>query len=261
MERLRAVALGAAMTAVAGIAAGCTAHAATPSAPADPAAQLAQAAGRLDGTNTFRLTVDTLIPQGSAASATSSPTGAPAAGPSKPVPTESVKMSGVWDIATRLARMDGTLNAVRTTILSSNGVEYVSLTPDVVGRSGKKWLKSDDSNATFGDFCDPHLVAQLLRAFHAVHEAGSRHLSGTIETAEADRHIADPNLVASLAGYPSVIRFDLFTDGSGAATRVLFTLSGPGAVTTGTAQLDAFGTTPAQVSVPTIDQVVQAPAG
>jgi hypothetical protein len=156
--------------------------------------------------------------------------------------------------------MDGTVNAVRTTILSASGVEYVSLTADVAGRSGKKWLKADDSDATFGDFCNPQLVAQLLRAYHAVHMVATGHLSGTIETAEADHTIADPNLVASLAGYPATIGFDLWTDGSGTPVRVLFTLRGTGAITTGTAQLDAFGTAPAQVSVPTIAEVVQAPA-
>jgi hypothetical protein len=42
--------------------------------------------------------------------------------------------------------------------------------------------------------------------------------------------------------------------------RILFTLKGAGAVTTGTAQLDSFGATPAQVNVPTIAEIVQAPS-
>jgi hypothetical protein len=207
--------------------------------------QLQQATGKLDGAGTFRLTVDTLIPSTAAAQ-----TAAPLPGPSAPPAVESVKMSGVWDIGTGLARMDGTVNAVRTTILSASGVEYVSLTADVAGRSGKKWLKADDSDATFGDFCNPRLVAQLLRADHEVHVVAAGHLSGTIDTAEADRTIADPNLVASLAGYPAVIGFDLWTDGSGAPERIRFTLEGAGAIMTGTAQ----------VNVPTIAEVVQAPA-
>jgi hypothetical protein len=243
----------AASAAVLAALAGCTSH---PSATANESAstQLQQAAGALDGTGTFRLTVDTRIPEGAAA-ATSSPLPGPSA---QPV-TASVKMSGVWDVRTRRAKMDGTLNSVNTTILSADGVEYVSLTADVAGRSGKKWLKADDSDATFGDFCNPKLVAQLLRAYHEVHQVAAGHLSGTIETSEADQHIADPNLVASLAGYPESIGFEIWTDGSGAPTKIQFTLRGAGAVTTGTASLDAFGTAPAQVSVPTIGEVVQAP--
>jgi hypothetical protein len=241
--------------AAAGVLGGCTSH---PSATSTESAttQLQQAAGGLDAANTFRLTVDTLIPKIDAAAQTAEPK----AGPSTPPPIETVKMSGVWDIGTGLARMDGTVNSVKTTILSANGVEYVSLTADVAGRSGKKWLKADDSNATFGDFCNPRVVAQLLRAYHEVHVVTPGHLTGTIDTAEADNTIADPNLIASLAGYPAIIAFDLWTDGSGAPSKVLFTLKGAGPVTTGTASLEAFGTAPAQVTVPTIAEVVQAPA-
>ena len=239
---------------MAGTLGGCTSP---PSATARENAptQLQQAAEGLDGATTFRLTVDTLIPK-TAATQTAEPQPGPSAQPA----VETVKMSGVWDVGTGLARMDGTVNTVRTTILSASGVEYVSLTADVAGSSGKKWLKADDSDATFGDFCNPRLVSQLLRAYHEVHVVAAGHLSGTIETADADKTIADPDLVASLAGYPATIGFDLWTDGSGAPQRILFTLHGAGAVTTGTAQLDAFGTTPAQVTVPTIGEVVQAPS-
>ena len=221
---------------------GCTSHA----APVPP-----------DAAATFQLTVDVRIPSSAASpSGTVSPSST-----APPGATSAVKMSGVWDAATSLARMQGTVNAVPTTILSAAGVEYVSLTPAMAAASGKKWLKADNSNATFGDFWDPHVVAQLLRAFHEVRTVSAGHLGGTIDTAEADQHIADPNLVGSLAGYPDVIRFDLWTDGSGAPARVLFTLAGAGPVTTGTAQLDSFGTAAPQVDVPTIDQVVQGGLG
>ncbi len=160
--------------------------------------QLQQAAGSLDATKTFKLTVDTHVPNGPGAVQTSSPQPGPSPAPS----TESIKMSGTWDAATGLARMDGTLNSVKTTILSASGVEYVSLIPGTAQSAGKKWLKVDDANATFGDFCNPQLVAQLLRAYHEVRLVASGHLSGTIETAEADQHIADPSLVASLARLP-----------------------------------------------------------
>ncbi|MGH3417630.1 MAG: hypothetical protein ACRDSS_14260, partial [Actinocrinis sp.] len=217
--------------------------------------QLQQATGQLDAAKTFRLTVDTRIPKNTATAGTASAQPGPSAAP----PSETVKMSGTWDVGTGLARMDGTVNGVKTTILSASSVEYVSLTADVAGSSGKKWLKVDDSDATFGDFCNPQLVAQLLRAYHDVHLVTSGHLSGTIDTAEADQHIADPNLVGSLSGMPPVLRFDVWTDGSGAPTKVEFSLAGSGSVTTGTAALDSFGTVPAQVSVPTINDVVQAP--
>jgi hypothetical protein len=223
-----------------------------------PSALLQQVAGALDATKTFRLTVDTHIPKGTP---TATAAASPQPGPSATPQSEAVKMSGVWDVATGLARMDGTVNAVKTTILSAAGVEYVSLTPDVAAAEGRKWLKADDSNATFGDFCEPGLVAQLLRADHEVHTVTAGHLAGTVDTAEADQHIADPNLLASLAAMPGELRFDVWTDGSGAPSAVQFTLAGAGPVITGTARLDSFGTAPAQVSVPTIDQVVQAPAG
>ncbi|HXR73728.1 hypothetical protein [Actinocrinis sp.] len=219
--------------------------------------QLQQAAGSLDATKTFKLTVDTHVPNGPGAVQTSSPQPGPSPAPS----TESIKMSGTWDAATGLARMDGTLNSVKTTILSASGVEYVSLVPGTAQSAGKKWLKVDDANATFGDFCNPQLVAQLLRAYHEVRLVASGHLSGTIETAEADQHIADPNLVASLAGLPPTLRFDVWTDGSGTPTKIEFALAGAGAVTTGDVRLDSFGTAPAQVSVPTINEVEQAPVG
>ena len=219
--------------------------------------QLQQAAGSLDATKTFKLTVDTHVPNGPGAVQTSSPQPGPSPAPS----TESIKMSGTWDAATGLARMDGTLNSVKTTILSASGVEYVSLIPGTAQSAGKKWLKVDDANATFGDFCNPQLVAQLLRAYHEVRLVASGHLSGTIETAEADQHIADPNLVASLAGLPPTLRFDVWTDGSGTPTKIEFALAGAGAVTTGDVRLDSFGTAPAQVSVPTINEVEQAPVG
>jgi hypothetical protein len=246
-----------ATTVAAGALGGCTSRghpsaASTESAPT----QLQQAAAGLDGANTFRLTVDTLIPKTAAAPRTADPP----AGPSAPPATESVKMSGVWDVATGLARMDGTVDSVRTTILSASGVEYVSLTPDVAGRSGKKWLKADNSDATFGDFSNPRIVSQLLRAYHEVRVVAPGHLTGTIETSEADRTIADPNLIASFSGLPGTLGFDLWTDTSGNPTRVSFSLRGAGAVTTGTASLDAFGTAAPQVAVPTIADVVQAPA-
>jgi hypothetical protein len=247
-------ALAALGLAAAGALGGCT-SAPSITSTESAATQLQQAAGSLDAANTFRLTVDTLIPKTGTAQ-----TAAPPAGPSAQPAVSTVKMSGVWDVGTGLARMVGTVNTVPTTILSASGVEYVSLTADVAGKSGKKWLKADDSDATFGDFCNPRLVAQLLRAYHEVHMVAAGHLSGTIETAEADRTIADPNLVASLAGYPPSIAFDLWTSGAGDPRRILFTLKGAGAVTTGTAQLDSFGTAPAQVNVPTIAEIVQAPS-
>jgi hypothetical protein len=242
---------------LAGALGGCTStH--TAASTESPSTLLQQVAGALDATKTFRLTVDTHIPK-AAPAATASASTRP--GPSTAPPSEAVKMSGVWDMATHTARMDGTLNAVKTTILSAAGVEYVSLTPDVAAAEGRKWLKADDSNATFGDFCEPGLVAQLLRADHEVHTVAAGHLAGTVDTTEADQHIADPNLIASLATLPGELHFDVWTDASGAPSAVQFTLTGNGAVTTGTARLDSFGTAPAQVSVPTIDQVVQAPVG
>ena len=251
-----ALAVAAAASGIAVGLGGCTS---TPSATAGESAttQLAQAAGSLDATKTFNLTVDTRVPRLSGAAQASSPLPGPSPAPS----TESIKMSGTWDASTGLARMDGTLNSVKTTILSASGVEYVSLVPGTAQSPGKKWLKVDDSDATFGDFCNPHLVAQLLRAYHEVHLAGSGHLTGTIETAEADQHIADPNLLASLAALPSTVRFDVWTDGSGAPTKIEFALAGSGAVTTGDVRIDSFGTAPAQVSVPTINEVEQAPVG
>lgn len=239
---------------------GCTTSHPAAAPTASAATQLQQAAGVLDAAGTFRLTVNTLVPENAPnATATAAAPANPRPGPSAAPPTESVKMSGVWDVGTGLARMDGTVNAVKTTILSAAGVEYVSLTPEVTAASGRQWLKSDDSDATFGDFCQPQLVSQLLRAYHEVHVVATGHLAGTVETAEADQHIADPTLIASLDSLPGELRFDVWTDGSGAPTAVLFTLAGSGAVTTGTARLDSFGTAPAQVSVPTINQVVQAP--
>ena len=240
---------------------GCTKQ--QPAGPAPNAGELLNAAAtRLDGQNTFRLSLDTKVPPPSTATAV--PT-AEAPGP-VPLPTSgslnTIKMSGVWDTATGMARMDGTLNSVATTILSANGVEYVSLTAAVAKvEGGKKWLKSDNGDATFGDFDDPHVVAQLLRAYHEVHAVDPHHLAGTLLTSEADEHIADPNLISSLARYPDTIRFDVWTDGSGGPTEVLFTLAGAGSVTTGTAKLDSFGTTPPNVSIPTIDQVAEAPVG
>ncbi|HZP53322.1 hypothetical protein [Actinocrinis sp.] len=249
-----AVALAAAVGA-AGLG-GCTS---SPPATAGESAttQLEQAAGSLDAAKTFKLTMDTRVPKSTGAAAAASPKPGPSPAPA----TESIKMSGVWDASTGLARMDGTLNSVKTTILSASGVEYVSLVAGTAQTPGKKWLKVDDSDATFGDFCNPQLVAQLLRAYHEVRLIASGHLSGTIESAEADQHIADPNLVASLAGLPATLHFDVWTDGSGSPTAVEFTLAGSGAVTTGDVRLDSFGTAPAQVSVPTIDEVEQAPAG
>ncbi|HLK43995.1 MAG TPA: hypothetical protein VKV34_11685, partial [Thermoleophilia bacterium] len=82
-----------------------------------------------------------------------------------------------------------------------------------------------------------------------------------VEIAQADEHIADPALLASLTSLPDELRFDVWTDGSGAPSAVQFTLAGSGPVTTGTARLDSFGTAPAQVTVPTINDVVEAPAG
>ncbi len=245
----------------AGALGGCTsAHSAASTE--SPSAQLQQAAGALDAAKTFRLTLDTLIPkQASTATATATATAAATTGPSAPTPAESVKMSGVWDVGTGLARMDGTINAVKTTILSAAGVEYVSLAADTAAPKGRKWLKVDDSDATFGSFCQPGLVAQLLRAYHDVHLAAAGHLAGTVEIAQADEHIADPALLASLTSLPDELRFDVWTDSSGAPSAVQFTLAGSGPVTTGTARLDSFGTAPAQVTVPTINDVVEAPAG
>jgi hypothetical protein len=246
-------------------AAGCNPQASTP---AGAGTQLQKAATRLDGETTFRLTLNTQVPPPSSPSPgpTDEPT-APVAGPPAPAPDPApgtlttVKMSGVWDTATGLSRMDGTLNAVATTVLTANGVQYVSLTPDVAKASGKKWLKNDNGDATFGDFADPHVVAQLLRAHHEVHAVAPDHLAGTVLTSEADGQIADPNLIASLSQYPSTLRFDVWTDGSGAPTEILFTLAGGGPVTTGTAKLDAFGTAAAQVSIPTIGEVVEGAVG
>lgn len=240
---------------------GCSAHSAPQPAPAplrgDAATQLAGAAGSLDGATTFRLTEDTVVPPARGQSSATPGTPSPGASPGR---SAVVKMSGVWDVGTGLARMDGTINSVRTTVLSAAGVEYVSLNPATAAAAGKKWLKADNADATFGDFVAPRLVAQLLRAFHEVRLVSTGHLAGSIDTAEADGRIADPNLVASLSGYPDVIGFELWTNPSGTVSKVLFTFTGPASVTTGSVLLDGFGTAPAQVTVPTIDEVVQAPA-
>lgn len=239
---------------VAGVVGGCTSTHSVASTES-PQTLVQQVAGELDAAKTFRLTVDTLVPKSSPTA-----TAAPKPGPSAPAQTEAVKMTGVWDVTSGLARMDGTVNAVKTTILSASGVEYVSLTSDVTAATGKKWLKVDDSDATFGDFGDPALIAQVLRAFHEVHAVATGHVAGTIVTSEADQHIADPNLLGWLAQLPDELHFDVWTDGSGAPSAIQFTLTGAGAVTTGTARMDSFGTAPVQVNVPTIYQVVQAPA-
>jgi hypothetical protein len=252
---MMAAAVPAAVTAIlaAGTLGGCTSTHSVASTES-PKTLLQQVAGELDAAKTFRLTVDTLVPKSSPTA-----TAAPKPGPSAPPQTEAVKMSGVWDAATGLSRMDGTVNAVKTTILSASGVEYVSLTSDIASASGRQWLKVDDSDATFGEFGRPRLVAQVLRAFHEVHAVSAGHLAGTVVVGEADKTIADPNLLGWLAQLPDELRFDVWTDGSGAPTAIQFTLAGAGAVTTGTARLDSFGTAPAQVNVPTINQVVQAP--
>ncbi|HEV2347770.1 MAG TPA: hypothetical protein VGS97_27015 [Actinocrinis sp.] len=238
----------------AGVLGGCTSTPSTASTES-PTTLLQQVASELDAAKTFRLTVDTLVPKSSPTATT-----APKPGPSTPAQTEAVKMSGVWDVTSGLSRMDGTVNAVKTTILSAAGVEYVSLTSDIAAVEGRKWLKVDDSNATFGEFGQPGLVAQVLRAFHEVHAVSTGHLAGTIVTGEADEHIADPNLLGWLGQLPDELRFDVWTDGSGAPSAIQFTLTGAGTVTTGTARLDSFGTAPVQVNVPTINEVVQAPA-
>ncbi len=243
---------------VAGALGGCTStH--TAASTESPSTQLAQVAGALDAAKTFRLTVDTLVPKGDPDAVPATAPASPKSGPSAPPQTEKVKMTGVWDVTTGLARMDGTLNSVKTTILSAAGVRYVSLTAELAARTGRKWLKVDGADATFGDFTRPSVVAQLLRAYHDVRAAAPGHLTGTVQMAEADQHIADPGLLGWLTSLPETLRFDVWTDGSGAPTAVQFSLVGSGAVTTGTARLDAFGTASPQVSVPTIDQVLQAP--
>lgn len=156
--------------------------------------------------------------------------------------------------------MQGTLNGTASTILAADGVEYISLVPGSGAPAGKSWLKVDGGDGTFGAFSDPHLVAQLLRAYHGVRLGPAGHVQGTILTAEADQHIADPNLIASLAGYPDTIAFDVATDATGAPTRIGFQLAGDAAKTSGSVQLLDFGSAPPAVQVPTADQVVEAPA-
>lgn len=247
---------------VAGALGGCTSK---PSATSteSPSTLLQQVAGALDASQTFRLTLDTQVPKADPNTpAVNDPTApaSPKTGPAAPVQTEKVKMTGVWNVASGTSRMDGTLNGVKSTILSAAGVEYVSLTSDMAASTGRKWLKVDDSSATFGDFGQPAVIAQILRAYHDVRAVAPGHLAGTVEMSEADQHIADPNLLGWLTLLPGTLRFDVWTDPSGAPSAVQFSLAGAGSVTTGTARLDSFGTAPVQVSVPTINEVVQAPA-
>jgi hypothetical protein len=232
--------------------AACTSSNSNP-VPGDAAGQLMDAAAHLDGTVTFRLTMHTDVPA-TTASASASPKVS-----TSPATPSTINLSGVWDTATHTARMDGSINGVATTVLSADGVEYVSLTPGAVTASGKKWLKVDNSNATFGAFYDPMLVSQLLRAYHAVTLTAPHHLTGTIVTSEADRHIADPNLIASLSGYPATLGFDITTDGAGAPTSVILRLAGDPKAASGTVQLGDFGTRPATVVIPTANEIVQAP--
>lgn len=215
-----------------------------PPLPAAPADLLADVAGHLDTQSTFRLTMDTSVPQ---ATSTAKP---------GPQPLYTVSLSGMWRTADRAGSMTGKLNGVSSTVLVSDGVEYISLSPP---QNGKSWLKVDDGGL-FGLFDDPTLVAQLLRAYHGLDApAGARHVSGTIVTAEADTHIADPNLLGALAALPDTVSFDVTADQTGAPTRILFRLTGDAAKTAGTVELRDFGAKAAAVAVPTADQVVEAP--
>jgi hypothetical protein len=214
-----------------------------PKLPADPAGLLADVAGHLDTQSTFRLTMDTTVPQ------TSSTTVGPK-------PQFTVTLTGMWSTATHHGSMAGQLNGVASTVLAANGVEYVSLTPP---QGGKTWLKVD-GGGLFGLFDDPRLVSQLLRAYHGVDQAaGARHLSGTIVTAEADTHIADPNLLGALAALPDTVAFDVTADRNGAPTKIVFRLAGDSERTSGTVELRDFGAKAPDFAVPTADQVVEAP--
>lgn len=238
--------------------AGCAAAHTVPPPPSDAAGLLADAAGHLDTATTFRLTLDTSVPAAQP-TATPGPTTAPGPGATSKPPYR-ISLSGMWDVAAHDARMQGTLNGTASTILAADGVEYISLVAGSGAPAGKAWLKVDGGDGTFGAFSDPHLVAQLLRSYHGLKLSAAGHVEGTILTAEADQHIADPNLIASLAGYPDTITFDVATDASGAPTRIAFRLAGDAAKTSGSVQLLDFGAAAPTVQVPTADQVVEAPS-
>lgn len=166
----------------------------------------------------------------------------------------------MWDATAHDGHMQGTLNGTKSTVLAADGVEYISLVAGSGAPAGKSWLKVDGGDGTFGAFSDPHLVAQLLRAYHVVKFSAAGHIEGSILTAEADQHIADPNLIASLAAYPDTITFDVATDASGAPTHIAFHLGGDSAKTSGSVQLLDFGSAAPAFQVPTSDQIVEAPS-
>jgi hypothetical protein len=210
--------------------------------PKDPATLLAEAAGHLDDQTTFRLVMDMSVPS------------------SQLPPTPySVKLSGLWSTIAHTGDMAGTLKGVPSTVLSAQGVEYVSLAKGATP-SDKPWLKVDD-DGMFGVFDDPHTVSQVLRAYKTIAPGKDpRTLTGTIATAEADTHIADPNLIAALGNWPDTVRFDVAVDQDGEPTSIVFHLQGDSSTTTGTVQLEDFGAKVPTLSVPTADQVEEAPA-
>jgi hypothetical protein len=231
---------------------GCGAGTPSSPPPSDAAGLLADAAGHLDAATTFGLTMDTAVPP-------AQPTATPGAA-AGPLASYTVDLTGMWNATSHDGTMKGKLNGVASTVLAADGVEYISLAPGSGAPAGKTWLKVDGGDGTFGAFSDPHLVAQLLRAYHGVRLVAAHHVTGTILTSEADQHIADPNLVASLAGYPDTIGFDIATDAAGVPTRIAFQLGLEPARTSGSVVLHDFGAAAPEVQVPTAAQVVEAPA-
>lgn len=210
--------------------------------PKDPATLLAEAAGHLDDQTTFRLDMDMSVPSSQ-----------------KPPTPYQVKLSGLWSTVDHTGDMTGTLKGVPSTVLSAQGVEYVSLTKGTSG-TDKPWLKVDD-DGMFGVFDDPHTVSQVLRAYKTVAPgASSGTVTGTFATADADTHIADPNLIAALQGWPDVVRFDVAVDAAGEPTSIVFHLDGDASTTSGTVELRQFGAKVPTLTVPTADQVEEAPA-
>lgn len=210
--------------------------------PGDPATLLSEAAGHLDDQSTFRLVMDMSVPS------TAKP----------PTPYE-IKLSGLWSTLAHTGDMTGTLKGVPSTVLSAQGVEYVSL-PKGSTASDKPWLKVDN-DGMFGVFDDPRTVSQVLRAYKTIKPgADPRTLTGTIAMADLDTHIGDPNLLAALGNWPDTVSFDVSVDRDGEPTSVVFHLAGDGSTTTGTVQLRDFGAKVPTLTVPTADQVEEAPA-
>jgi hypothetical protein len=148
---------------------------------------------------------------------------------------------------------------VPSTVLSAQGVEYVSLAKGATP-SNKPWLKVD-GDGMFGVFDDPHTVSQVLRAYTTIKPGtGAGTLTGTIAMAGMDTHIGDPNLLAALGNWPDTVSFDVAVNQDGEPTSVVFHLAGDSSSTTGTVQLRDFGAKVPVLTVPTADQVEEAPA-